>query len=185
MLILPDATIWTVGHSTRPRDEFLALLREHEIGLLVDVRHYPNSARVPWTNQAVLAANLQEAGFSYEHLVDLGGYRKPRPDSRNTGWRNSGFRGYADYMETGPFQTALEHLLALAKERRTAIMCAEAVPWRCHRSLVSDALEARAVAVEHILSATRRQPHRLTSFARVEGTRVTYPGPPENRELDL
>src|SRR5574340_486939 len=110
MLIPAEARLWTVGHSTRTWEEFLGLLREHEIALLVDVRHYPSSARVPWTNQPVLAGRLREAGLAYEHLVDLGGYRKARPDSPNMGWRNTGFRGYADYMETEAFRTALERL---------------------------------------------------------------------------
>jgi uncharacterized protein (DUF488 family) len=175
MLTPPIATVWTVGHSTRSWEAFLALLREPEIDLLVDVRHYPSSARAPWANQAGLVSNLQEAGLSYEHLVDLGGYRKPRPDSRNTGWRNAGFRGYADYMETDPFRTALDRLIALAKERRTAIMCAEAVPWRCHRGVLSDALLVRGVRVIHILPPRTTQEHALAPFAMVRGGRVTYP----------
>jgi uncharacterized protein (DUF488 family) len=175
MLTPTAATIWTVGHSTRSWDEFLDLLREHEIGLLVDVRHYPGSARAPWTDQTVLGAHLREARLSYEHLVDLGGYRKPRPDSRNTRWRNTGFRGYADYMETETFRTALNRLIAMAKDRRTAIMCAEAVPWRCHRGVLSDALVVRRVRVIHILSPGKTQEHHLVPFAKVHGGRLTYP----------
>ena len=175
MLIPAEATLWTLGHSTRTWEDFLALLREHEIALLVDVRHYPTSAHVPWTNQPVLAANLREARLAYEHLVDLGGYRKPRPDSTNTGWRNTGFRGYADYMETDAFRTALDRLVALAKDRRTAIMCAEAVPWRCHRGLLSDALVVRGVRVFHILSPGKTKEHALAAFAKVRGGRITYP----------
>lgn len=175
MLLPAEATIWTLGHSTRTWEEFLALLGEHEIELLVDVRHYPSSARVPWTNRPILAARLVEAHVGYEHLVDLGGYRKPRPDSENRGWRNEGFRGYADYMDTESFRAALERLVVLAKERRTAIMCAEAVPWRCHRGLLSDALVVRGVRVIHILAAGKTQEHTLTPFAKVRGGRITYP----------
>lgn len=177
MLTPPAATIWTLGHSTRSWEEFLALVREHEIDLLVDVRHYPSSARTPWANAAVLASNLKDAGLSYEHLVDLGGYRKPRPDSRNAGWRNAGFRGYADYMETDPFRVALDRLIALAKDRRTAIMCAEAVPWRCHRGVLSDALVVRGVRVIHILAPGTTQEHTLPPFAKVRGSGVAYPAP--------
>lgn len=175
MLTPPEATIWTIGHSTRTSEEFLALLREHGIELLVDVRHFPASAHVPWTNKDVLAVSARAAGIAYEHLGDLGGYRKPRVDSSNLGWRNSGFRGYADYMDSPAFAAALEHLILRAKETRTAIMCAEAVPWRCHRSLLSDALVMRGVRVVHILSPDKTQDHVLTTFAKVKGGRITYP----------
>ncbi len=175
MLVPAEATVWTVGHSTRTFDEFLALLREHRIELLADVRHFPASARVPWTNREALAESLSRAGMSYEHLKDLGGYRKARPDSANAGWRNASFRGYADYMETPEFGTALDRLIALAKQRRTAIMCAEAVPWRCHRGLLSDALLVRGVRVVHILGPGSARDHALTPFAKVRSGRVTYP----------
>ncbi len=175
MLVPSEVTIWTIGHSTRAWDEFLALLRENRIELLADVRHFPASARVPWTNRAVLAERLGREGIGYEHLVDLGGYRTPRPDSTNLGWRNASFRAYADYMETEPFAAALETLLDTARRRRTAVMCAEAVPWRCHRGLLSDALLARGVRVIHILAPGSTQDHRLTPFAKVHGGRVTYP----------
>jgi len=174
-LIPPEVTVWSLGHSTRTWDEFLALLREHGIELLVDVRHFPASGRVPWANREPLASGLAAAGIAYEHLVGLGGYRTPRTDSRNTGWRNRGFRGYADYMETPEFEEALDRLLAWARERRTAVMCAEAVPWRCHRGLLSDALVARGTRVVHILSPGQTQDHTLTPFAKVHGGRVTYP----------
>ena len=177
MLIPPELTIWTLGHSTRTWDELLALLREPGIEMLVDVRHFPASARVPWTNRDVLASNLANAGIAYEHLVGLGGYRTPRADSQNTGWRNAGFRGYADHMETPEFSEALDRLLTRARERRTAIMCAEAVPWRCHRGLLSDALVVRGVRVVHILAPGQSQDHRLTPFAKVHGGRVMYPRP--------
>lgn len=175
MLVAADLTIWTIGHSTRSWEEFLALLRENGIALLADVRHFPSSARVPWTNRDGLAARLTNASIAYEHLVDLGGYRKPRPDSPNTGWRNAGFRGYADYMGTSEFTAALDRLAAVAHERRTAIMCAEAVPWRCHRGLLSDALLVRGIRVVHILGPGQTQDHRLTPFAKVHAGRVTYP----------
>lgn len=175
MLHPAEAKVWTLGHSIRAWEEFLALLREQDIALLVDVRRYPASARVPWTNQPVLGAHLMESGLRYEHLVNLGGYRKPRPDSPNTGWRNSGFRGYADYMETKAFRSALDRLIALAKERRAAIMCAEAMPWRCHRGVLSDALVVRGVRVIHILAQGKTRVHELAPFAKVRGGRITYP----------
>lgn len=175
MLTPPDATLWTIGHSTRSWEDFLALLREHRIEVLVDVRHFPASAHVPWTNKDALAASAAVAGLGYEHIVDLGGYRDPRPDSPNTGWRNRGFRGYADYMQTPAFDAALDRLVTLARTRRTAIMCAEAVPWRCHRGLLSDALLVRGVHVVHILSPGKTQDHSLTPFAKVKGGRITYP----------
>ncbi len=176
MLIPAEVTIWTVGHSTRTWEAFLSLLQEGRIRLLADVRHFPTSARVPWTNRDALAAGLEAAGIGYAHLEGLGGYRKPRPDSRNLGWRNSGFRGYADHMESDEFSVALDRLLASAREQWTAIMCAEAVPWRCHRGLLSDALLARGVRVVHILGPGATQDHKLTPFAKVHGGRVTYPG---------
>ncbi len=177
MLTPAEATVWTVGHSTRTWDAFLALLREYRIDLLVDVRHFPASARVPWTNRDALAASAAAAGIRYEHLGDLGGYRKPLPDSPNVGWRNTGFRGYADYMDSAAFARALEHLVAEAKEARTAIMCAEAVPWKCHRGLLSDALLVRGIRVVHILAPGQTQAHTLTPFAKVKGGRITYPAP--------
>lgn len=175
MLLPADVTIWTVGHSTRSWEEFLGLLQENGIALLVDVRHFPSSARVPWANRNTLAANLSRAGIAYEHLVSLGGYRTPRPDSRNAGWRNAGFRGYADHMESPEFSAGLDLLVTRAAQRRTAILCAEAVPWRCHRGLLSDALLARGIPVVHILAPGQTQDHRLTPFAKVRGGRVTYP----------
>jgi uncharacterized protein (DUF488 family) len=169
------ATLWTIGHSTRSFGEFLALLGEHRIQFLADVRHFPSSQRVPWTAKGLLAKALSESEIVYEHFEDLGGFRKALPDSVNLGWRNSGFRGYADYMGSPEFSAGLDRLIAIASEGRIAIMCAEAVPWKCHRSLLSDALLVRGVRVVHILSAGKTQDHRLTAFARVHGTRVTYP----------
>ena len=168
-------TIWTIGHSTRSLEEFVALLKEHRVQFLADVRHFPTSQRVPWTAKAALAKALRDKGIAYEHFEDLGGFRKALPDSVNTAWRNVGFRGYADYMTSTEFSAALDRLIAVAAEQRTAIMCAEAVPWKCHRSLLSDALVARGVRVIHILSPGKAQDHRLTPFARVHGIRITYP----------
>ena len=169
-------TILTVGHSTRPIEEFLNLLRAHGVQLLADIRTVPRSRRNPQFNTDALPSSLKAAGVDYTHLPGLGGLRKPRPDSPNGGWKNDSFRGYADYMQTPEFDESLANLLRLAQERSVAIMCAESVPWRCHRSLVADALTAHGVQVEHIMSATKRQPHQVTSFARLDGERVTYPG---------
>jgi len=171
----PAQAIFTIGHSTRTFAEFLSLLEEHRIEQLVDVRHFPGSRRVPWATAAILERELPSRGIGYAHLGALGGFRRPRPDSPNTGWRNEGFRGYADHMASPEFVAALDRLIALAAVRRTAVMCAEAVPWKCHRSLLSDALIARGVPVVHILGPRSMQPHRLTAFAKVRGDRVRYP----------
>ena len=165
----------TIGHSTRTIEEFIDLLRAHGISQLADIRTVPGSRHNPQFNREELSASLAQAGIAYRHLPGLGGLRHPRPDSRNTGWRNASFRGYADYMQTPQFEESLQELIALAEKAPAAIMCAEAVQWRCHRSLVADALLARGITVEHIQSETRAQPHSLTPFARTEGTQVTYP----------
>ena len=165
----------TIGHSNRPIEEFLDLLKAHGVELLVDVRTVPRSRHNPQFNRDTLPHSLEQAGIQYEHMPGLGGLRHARKDSPNTGWKNLSFRGYADYMQTGEFAENLHTLEKLDQERRVAIMCAESVPWRCHRSLIGDALTARGVAVSHIMSATKANPHRLTSFAQVEGERVTYP----------
>ena len=167
--------ILTVGHSTRLIDEFIELLRQHGIERLVDIRTIPRSRRNPQFNSEALAKSVEDAGIGYVHFKELGGLRHPRPDSLNTGWRNAGFRGYADYMRTAEFEKGLQRLLRLGEGKRCVVMCAEAVPWRCHRSLLSDALVARGVPVEHILSGSRRDVHSITPFARVENGRVTYP----------
>ena len=168
--------IFTVGHSTRSAEEFVALLKAHRIDLLGDVRTVPRSRHNPQFNCDTLPETLRQAGIDYLHLAGLGGLRKPRADSTNGGWRNLSFRGFADFMETPEFEKGLARLTDAAKTRRVAIMCAEAVPWRCHRSLISDALAARGVEVFELSSLTQAQPHRMTPFARVEGNRVTYPG---------
>jgi uncharacterized protein (DUF488 family) len=165
----------TIGHSNRPLAELVAILGAHGVDLLVDVRSVPRSRHNPQFNAEALPEPLAAAGIRYVHLPGLGGLRHARKGSRNTGWRNLSFRGYADYMETAGFEESLAELLRLEEGKRAAIMCAEAVPWRCHRSMIADALAARGIPVQHIMSATKAEPHRLTTFARVEGTRVTYP----------
>ncbi len=170
----PPADILTIGHSTRPIGEFLGLLQEHGVELLVDVRTIPRSRRNPQFNIDALPGALAAAGIRYLHMPALGGLRHARPDSVNTGWRNASFRGYADYMQTAEFERALEELMAAARDR-LAVMCAESVPWRCHRSLIADALAVRGIQVGHITGKGAPKPHQFTAFARVEGTRVTYP----------
>ncbi len=167
--------ILTIGHSTRPIDEFIALLQQNGVERLVDIRTIPRSRHNPQFNSEALANSLHREGIEYAHLKELGGLRHPRPDSINMGWRNASFRGYADYMQTPEFEEALQGLLRQCEQKRCAVMCAEAVPWRCHRSLVADALLARGIAVEHIMSGSRREAHGLTPFARVEKQRVLYP----------
>jgi uncharacterized protein (DUF488 family) len=167
--------IRTVGHSTRPVDALIEMLEAHGIQRLIDVRTVPKSRYNPQYNREALERSLRDAGIGYEHRKALGGLRHARKDSPNMGWRNASFRGYADYMQTPEFESALDALVGAAAHEAVVIMCAEAVPWRCHRSLISDALTARGYRVEHIMSATRSDPHTMTSFARVEGTSVTYP----------
>jgi Domain of unknown function DUF488 len=167
--------ILTIGHSTRSIDEFVELLRRHGVERLIDIRTIPRSRRNPQFNSDTLAKSLQRAGIDYAHIKELGGLRHAHKDSINTGWRNASFRGYADYMQSEEFDEAVGGLLELCGEKRCALMCAEAVPWRCHRSLLADALVARGVAVEHILSGSRRDVHSITPFARIENERVFYP----------
>ncbi len=170
-----QVVLFTIGHSTRPIEEFVALLKAHGIERVVDVRTIPRSRRNPQFGIEVLPQTLGAAGIDYLHLSTLGGLRHPRPDSTNTGWRNASFRGYADYMQTKEFEKALDELIVLGRKRPSAIMCAEAVPWRCHRSLIADALTVRGLPVKHITGPTKASPHRLTPFAKVEGTRILYP----------
>ena len=166
----------TIGHSNRPVEELIAMLKAHGVQLVVDVRTVPRSGHNPQFNQEVLADVLAESAIDYRHLPGLGGLRRPRPDSTNTGWRNPSFRGYADHMQTAAFEEALEELIRLDVERPAAILCAEAVPWRCHRSLIADALVARGLAVFHLMSTQKRNAHEMTPFARVTAGRVDYPG---------
>ncbi len=171
--------VFTIGHSTRTRKDFLEMLRAHRVRELVDVRTIPRSRHNPQFNSGELARALRRAGIRYEHMADLGGLRRARPDSVNMAWRNASFRGFADYMQTPEFRSAIDRLARLARQRRVAVMCAEAVPWRCHRSLIGDALLVRHFAVEDIESVTRTRPHRQTPWARVRGLRVDYPAPPD------
>ncbi len=167
--------LFTVGHSNQSLEDFIHLLQAHGVQMVVDVRILPRSRRNPQFNRETLPASLGAVGIGYRHIPGLGGLRHPKHDSVNRAWRNASFRGYADYMQTPEFEASLEELIDLARQQRVALMCAEAVPWRCHRSLIADALLVRGFRVEDIMSPTRRQPHRLTPFARVEGTRITYP----------
>jgi uncharacterized protein (DUF488 family) len=167
--------IWTIGHSTRTIEKFISLLEEHGIKLLVDVRLLPGSKRYPQFNKETLAGSLGKAGICYEHFPELGGRRKAKPDSKNTAWRNESFRGYADYMQTEEFEKGVKRLLDLAADAGpTAIMCAEAVWWRCHRSLISDYLKVRGIEVMHILDANKAEPHPYTSAAWVANGELSY-----------
>jgi len=168
-------TVLTIGHSTRSIESFIEMLCAHGVKRVVDVRTIPRSRTNPQFNRESLKKSLAGAGIEYTHAAELGGLRHGRKDSLNAGWRNASFRGYADYMQTPEFEAAIKALIEAAKREQVTIMCAEAVPWRCHRSLIGDALKVRGIAVEDIMSATRTQPHELTSFAKVNGTQVIYP----------
>ncbi len=180
-------TIFTIGHSTRPIDEFLKLLELNRVEILLDIRTVPRSRHNPQFESAALAAALQSSGIGYRHMKDLGGLRKPRADSSvNEGWRNASFRGYADYMQTPAFAEALAQAAELARTKQTVLMCAEAVPWRCHRSLVADALLVRGFIVKDIIGKAEAQEHKLTPFASIEGTQITYPAQnPTSAQLPL
>jgi uncharacterized protein (DUF488 family) len=167
--------IWTIGHSTRNIEMFIRLLEGNGIRLVADVRMFPGSKRYPQFNREALANSLGKVGIAYEHFAELGGRRKVRADSRNTAWRNASFRGYADYMETEEFRGGIERLLALASDAGlTAIMCAEAVWWRCHRALISDFLKARGLEVIHIVDLGKTEPHPFTSAARIVNGKLSY-----------
>ena len=167
--------VLTVGHSTRPLAEFIALLAAHSVTRLIDVRTVPRSRHNPQFNRETLSKKLRSARIGYVHLRKLGGLRHARRDSQNMCWRNASFRGFADYMQTPDFDAGLGRLIKLAKQKKTALMCAEAVPWRCHRSLIADALVVRGIRVKDIISGKRSQIHLLTSFGRVQGKCITYP----------
>jgi len=171
----PSPAVLTIGHSTRTLEAFVHLLQVHAVRRVVDVRTVPRSRHNPQFNRETLPDALQAAGIGYTHMPGLGGLRHPRSDSPNTAWRNASFQGFADYMQTSEFAANLNALIELAAKERIALMCAEAVPWRCHRSLIVDALTVQGLAVEHIVSATRCQPHTLPPWARVRGTELTYP----------
>ncbi len=170
-------TIYTIGHSTRTIEQFIELLKAHDIEELVDVRTIPKSRHNPQFGAEELAASLQRAGIAYTHLAKLGGLRHASKDSVNLGWQNISFRGFADYMATSEFQAGLDELKALAEKKTVAIMCAEAVPWRCHRSLIADALTVQSWQVLHIQSRKTATPHELTSFLKVQDGKLTYPEP--------
>jgi uncharacterized protein (DUF488 family) len=168
-------TVFTIGHSTRPLPEFIEMLQAHGVERVVDVRSIPRSRHNPQFNRETLARHLRAARIGYVHLKKLGGLRHAKAGSKNLGWHNSSFRGFADYMQTEDFLAGLARLQKLAAGKPAAIMCAEAVPWRCHRSLIADALVVRDFPVEDIMSVARTQEHELTPFARVRGLRITYP----------
>ena len=174
-------TIFTIGHSTRPLEELIELLRAHEVRRVIDIRTIPRSRRNPQYNRETLGPALRSRKIGYVHLKGLGGLRRAKSDSKNIGWHNASFRGYADYMQTSEFDTGLKRAIRLSAVKPSALMCAEAVPWRCHRSLVADALAARTFPVEHILSVSRANKHKLTSFARLRGEKVTYPSDKPDR----
>ena len=169
-------TIWTIGHSTRSGEEFSEILLAHEIKVLVDVRSFPGSRRYPQFNREVLAASLAKLGIEYRHEPRLGGRRKPRADSHNTAWKNVSFRAYADHMESEEFRRGVEELLEVAADARTAVMCAEAVWWRCHRSLISDYLKAEGQTVLHIIDQKKAEEHPFTSAARIVDGKLSYRG---------
>jgi uncharacterized protein (DUF488 family) len=168
-------TIFTIGHSTRPLEEFIEILKAHGVQRVVDVRSVPRSRHNPQFNRESLARHLRAARIGYVHLKKLGGLRHVKADSKNLGWHNASFRGFADYMQTAEFRSGLARLEKLAATKPSAIMCAEAVPWRCHRSLIADALLVRQFPVEDIMTAARAQARDVTPFARVRGVRITYP----------
>ncbi|MFJ1467964.1 DUF488 domain-containing protein [Massilia orientalis] len=180
---MTPAAVCTIGHSNRTIEEFIGLLWQNGIACLLDIRTVPKSRHNPQFGQDELAASLLDAGIEYRYIKGLGGLRRPLKDSPNAAWRNTSFRGYADYMQTDEFAANVDAVIELAQTRPCALMCAEAVPWRCHRSLVADALLVRGVPVDDIIDARQRKPHKLTPFAHVEGLRITYP--PEQSELDL
>jgi len=175
-MTINSLAIWTVGHSTRTIEEFIGILQANQIEILVDVRHFPGSRKFPHFNKGALHDALVAAGIRYEHLVELGGRRPVRPDSHNTVWRNASFRGYADYMETQPFRDGIDRLLEIARAGRTAVMCSEAVWWRCHRSMIADYLKAIGVQVFHILGTKKAKEHPYTSAAQVVSGQLSYAG---------
>jgi len=177
--------VLTIGHSTRSLEEFISLLITHRVTRVIDVRTVPRSRHNPQFNETSLPKSLEKVGIGYVHVSGLGGLRHASPDSINLGWRNASFRGYADYMQTQDFENNLQKLIRLAELDRVALMCAEAVPWRCHRSLIADALLAHGIPAQHIMSPTRLEVHTLTPFARINGTKVSYPSEDQESQLKL
>ena len=180
LTVIVTTTVYTIGHSTHPIDEFVRMLRAHHIEKLIDVRTVPGSRHNPQFGEKELRKSMRENGIQYEWMKQLGGLRHTTTSSPNMAWRNASFRGYADYMQTPEFAHAVDELVAEAKKNTVVIMCAEAVPWRCHRSLIGDALLARGHSVFDIMSETAAKPHNLTSFAHVDGSRVWYPADPDD-----
>jgi uncharacterized protein (DUF488 family) len=180
-----DRTVFTIGHSTRTMDEFILLLKSQDVELVVDVRTIPKSRHNPQYNTTALIPALGESGINYQHMKGLGGLRHAKRDSINIGWKNFGFRGYADYMQTKEFEKNILDLIETAGQMQSAVMCAEAVPWRCHRSLISDALLIRGVKVIHIISATSNKEHSLTPWAEVKGMTIIYPKQQLQRPDDM
>lgn len=174
-MINSQITIHTIGHSTRTLPEFITILRAYNVTLVVDVRRIPRSRHNPQFNKETLPDSLKSEGINYIHMPEIGGLRRPKPDSINTAWRNKSFRGYADYVQTKEFIENLLNLIALARESCVTVMCAEALPWRCHRSLLADTLVVRNVKVQHIISKDSCIDHKLSEWAHVEGTKITYP----------
>ena len=177
---MPDTMICTIGHSNRPIEDFIGLLWSNEVASVIDVRTIPKSRHNPQFNLDALREVLPAAGIDYVHIPGLGGLRHARADSPNVGWHNASFKGYADYMQTPSFAASVDQVVALARLQRCTLMCAEAVPWRCHRSMIADALLVRGLRVEDIIGVHGRKPHALTSFARVDGLQLTYPRPAED-----
>jgi uncharacterized protein (DUF488 family) len=175
-------TVSTIGHSNRSIEEFIELLKRNEIACVLDIRTVPKSRHNPQFGQDLLPGSLAAAGIEYRYLAGLGGLRRPRADSANGGWRNTSFRGYADYMQSDEFSHNVDTVAALAHTTRCALMCAEAVPWRCHRSLVADALLVRGIPVEEIIGPQKPKPHKLTPFAQVDGTHITYPSDAQRQD---
>mgnify|MGYP001551983338 FL=1 len=183
--LLPGTMTCTIGHSTHPLDEFLDLLRDNEVRHVLDVRTVPRSRQNPQFNKETLPRSLQTAGIGYSHLPGLGGLRHARKESLNDGWRNASFRGYADYMQTPEFAGNVQAVAELAGHARCVLMCAEAVPWRCHRSLIADALILREIRVEDIIGKGPRKLHSMTPWARTDGLNITYPSPQREAQEDL
>jgi uncharacterized protein (DUF488 family) len=175
-MVNEELQVWTVGHSTHTAEEFDELVSAHAIKTLVDVRSFPGSRRYPQFNQSTLSESLASSKIMYVHAPSLGGRRRPRPDSHNTAWKNPSFRAYADYMESDQFKQGVRELLELAADERTAIMCAESLWWRCHRSLISDYLKAIGIEVNHILGVKKVEPHRYTAAARIVDGQLSYRG---------
>lgn len=181
---MDERIVFTIGHSNRPIEEFIGLLKENQVDLVLDIRTVPRSRHNPQFNRDTLPASLAVYGIGYLHMPGLGGLRHPKHDSPNTGWRNTSFRGYADYMQTPEFAANVDELVRLSDSARCVLMCAESVPWRCHRSMVGDALLVRGIRVEDIMGPGKRKPHTLTSFAHVDGTHISYPPPAETAGSD-